>query len=243
MKKRLTKEQELFCVEYVKTLKPAASYIVAYDATNVATNVASKRACSLLNNQRVAAQIQLLRNKAAKKQEFSVTEVLRHWVNIATANPADLIAYQRRCCRHCYGINNNYQWNEMEFATQCAQAISDRKLPPTASGGFGFRPDRDPVISCNNCYGEGVQSVFVADTRNLKGKAKFLYAGLKQTRDGVQVLMRDQDEALRNISKYLGMDKKRVELTGADGLPLMAISNITNDPIEAANIYKKIMGA
>jgi phage terminase small subunit len=62
--------------------------------------------------------------------------------------------------------------------------------------------------------------VFITDSRKLSAKAAKLYAGVKQTKDGIEIKMRDQDAALANISKYLGMLVDRKELSGPGGGPI-----------------------
>ena len=56
----------------------------------------------------------------------------------------------------------------------------------------------------------------VHDTRRLQGAARRLYAGLKQSKDGLQVLMADREKALENVARHLGMfnDKLEVNVTG-----------------------------
>ncbi len=56
----------------------------------------------------------------------------------------------------------------------------------------------------------------VHDTRSLQGAARRLYAGLKQGKDGLQVLMADREKALENVARHLGMfnDKLEVNVTG-----------------------------
>jgi len=100
-------------------------------------------------------------------------------------------------------------------------------------------PDRDLPVNpaCPRCAGEGVKYVSVKDTSKLSGPARRLYAGAKQTKDGIVVLMRDQDAAWRSIADYLGMsNKSKGELSGPDGgpIPLAAVplNTLTNEQLE-----------
>lgn len=86
-------------------------------------------------------------------------------------------------------------------------AIADPALP--------VNPD------CSTCKGDGIRGVEVTPTADLKGAAKRLFAGALQTRDGVKVLMRDQDAAIRNLADYLGMlNKTKGEISGPGGGPV-----------------------
>lgn len=114
--------------------------------------------------------------------------VLHQWMQIASANPRDLVKVDITCCSDC--------WPEM----------NDHQLPPS--------PD------CSRCKGRGESSVIITNTDSLKGAARRLYAGAVQTKDGIKILMRDQDAALANLRDYLGMVVKRSELSGPGGGPI-----------------------
>ena len=161
--------------------------------------------------------------------ELSVDWVLRQWKQIAEADPNELIWNQLECCRYCYGLSHEYQWTKFEFAHaveaaavhRCSPAKCEapcvKALPPSAAGGFGYTPHKQPVSDCPVCHGRGLERVCIADTRRLKGSARRLYAGVKQTKNGIEVIMRDQDAALQNISKYFGMLLERKEVSGPGG--------------------------
>jgi hypothetical protein len=100
------------------------------------------------------------------------------------------------------------------------KAIDAGKEAPDGMGGFGFDMNADPHPDCPECAGNGQEYLHVADTRKLKGSARRLYAGVQRTKDGLKVLTRDQDAALANISRYLGMLKDRTEISGPNGGPL-----------------------
>ena len=61
---------------------------------------------------------------------------------------------------------------------------------------------------------------FPKDTRHLSEGARRLYAGIKVTKDGIEIKMRDQDAALVNIAKHLGMFVNKHEQSGSDGDPV-----------------------
>jgi phage terminase small subunit len=57
----------------------------------------------------------------------------------------------------------------------------------------------------------GVGRTIIADTRTLSPQARMLYAGVKQTKDGIEVKMHDQLKALEMAARHLGMFVERVE--------------------------------
>jgi len=75
-------------------------------------------------------------------------------------------------------------------------------------------PHEEPNPSCAKCGGHGKGHVVLADTRRLSPAAAKLYAGVQLGREGIKVNMRDQDAALVNIARHLGMFKDSLELKG-----------------------------
>lgn len=239
---QLTVRQEKFCIEYAKSREPGQAYRAAYNAENSSARTISTRAAELLTHSGVAARVNQLIDKAAQKCEFEVADVLKHWVAIATADPAEIMQLRRSCCRYCYGLDHEYQWStEIEYARARAKAIQNGKERPSSAGGFGFNATAEAAASCPNCFGLGEEQIWIEDTRKLKGGAKLLYAGVRKTNSGIQVLTRSQDDALFNIAKFLGMFKERVEVSTKNENPILTISAVTNDPVEASKIYQKIM--
>lgn len=141
--------------------------------------------------------------------------VLRKWWEIATADHNELAQVRRVNCRHCYGVGNGYQWTQIEYSDAVAVAVRDGKPAPDGMGGFGFDPNGEPHPDCTECGGDGVEVVRVADTRKLKGAARRLYAGVKMTNAGPQVLTNDQGAALVNLARCMGMFKDNINLAGA----------------------------
>lgn len=73
---------------------------------------------------------------------------------------------------------------------------------------------KDPNPVCGKCGGHGKGHVVPTDTRKLSPGAAKLYAGVQLGREGIKVNMRDQDAALVNIARHLGMFKDSLELKG-----------------------------
>lgn len=101
-----------------------------------------------------------------------------------------------------------------------------------------------PNENCFRCGGEGVNQIYIADTRKLEGSAKLLYAGAKKTRHSIEIKLRDQDAALNNLARYLGLFEEgavaKIDKPAAEAVPLA--SDRTQDPIEASRVYQRLMG-
>ena len=72
----------------------------------------------------------------------------------------------------------------------------------------------------------------IRDTTDLSAGGKALFAGVKETQQGVEIKMHDQAAALVNVAKHLGMFPNKVEHSGPDGGPV-TIANMTEEQMEA----------
>ena len=212
------------------------------------------KASRLAADPRVVAAVDEFKTEAFKIQEaiIEARRVLEEWVLIAFADAAELIEARRFCCRYCYGIDHRYQWvNEAEWADALAEVIDynaqcvgrrPHKVLPEDDGGYGYERDREPVSTCPRCKGDGEMDVHIHSTKKLSKSARRLYAGVKQTQTGIEIKLRDQDAALNNLAKYLGMTPESINLRGPNGGPVLSATVAANvDPKEASKLYQAIM--
>lgn len=218
---KLAGKQARFVEEYLIDLNATAAYRRAgYRARG---NSAEASAAKLLRHHKVAAAIAEAQSARSERTEITADMVLQHWWDIATADANQLIQLRRVCCRNCYGIDFEYQWvdaKEFNQALKLAAMVenADPRNFPTDEGGYGFNRTLVPHRDCPQCFGEGHEQPFVHDTRQLRGAAKLLYAGVKVTRDGIEIKMRDQDKAMENVAKHLGMFKEKIEVDAGENL-------------------------
>jgi len=239
---RLTPQDEAFCQAVLIERTPAAAYLSVYgDPPGVmcrAPGWAHNRAYTKMAIPKIAARIKELRELLSREVIIEAAEVLREWLDIARADPNELISYQRRACRHCWGRGHEYQWlDEREYAEALADAMDHNALRkmrrqterdlPERHGGMGFDCTKPPAINCPHCHGEGVPHVHVADTTKLSGPAAKLYAGIKVGKNGqIEVLMRDQDAALQCVAKAIGMFADKGPKEPATGLDLNELQKL-----------------
>jgi len=208
----LTPRQSRFVDEYLKDLSATQAAIRA----GYSKKTAGRTGHENLKKPEIAREIQARMNDRAKRTHITAEKVLERWWEIATADPAEITQVRRGCCRHCHGEDHQFQWkNEEEFARAMASAEFGKE--PSDAGGYGFRDFNLPHPGCPECGGEGVPRVYAEDTRNLAGSAKLLFAGVKQTKDGLEVKMHDQAKALENVARHLGMFTDRVDHVSSDG--------------------------
>lgn len=212
----LTPRQQLFVVEFMVDLNAMQAAIRA----GYTASYAKHHAAELQAMPHVAAAIAEAMAVRVERVAVTADMVLERWWKIATANPNDLIQFRRTACRYCHGVDHAYQWQDLEElsrATVEAAAATGKFKAPDDSGGFGFSRTADPHPTCPKCDGEGYGQSHVNDTRRLKGPAALLYAGVKETKDGIEVKMIDQAKALENVARHLGMFIDKVEHTSPDG--------------------------
>lgn len=229
MTTNLSDRQKRFCNEFLVDMNATAAYKRAgYAAQGNAAEAAASR---LLSNAKVQAYIAEKQKALAIRTEITQDMVLQRWWQIATADPNDLIYHRRVCCRHCFGLDHEFQWADVaEFEQACLVAAMEDRPAPTDYGGYGFDKTIRPHPKCPQCKGEGFGQVQVSDTRDLSPQARMLYAGVKQTINGIEIKMADQDKALENVARHLGMFKDKLELSGDDKAPLQVMFNIPRPP-------------
>lgn len=233
----LTPKQEKFCLEILKGETERTAFFKVYGRRGNPQTISTLP--------KVRARIEELRKPIIEEAQIKIADVLARWIDIALADPNDIVQHRRTCCRYCYGIGHQYQWTTVEYAAKAAQAVDENKTMPVCEGGFDFNANTDPHSDCPECFGHGVSHVYFTDTRRLKGRARALYAGVKKTSGGgMEVLLRNQDAALENIAKFLGMFKLQFGSGTPSDVPLgipLDIKSITVSPMEASRLYQKIM--
>jgi len=212
----LTPRQQRFVAEYLVDLNATQAAI----RSGYSVNSANEQASRLLANAKVEVAISEAREARSERTAITADKVLEHWWKLATADPNEIVQHRRSCCRYCHSADHEYHWTAREFQEAVDEAkravIGTDKEPdlPLSIGGTDFDATREPHPDCPECHGEGIGQVHVEDTRRLKGAARILYAGAKQTTQGVEVKIRDQDKAMEMVARHLGMFKETLALTG-----------------------------
>lgn len=213
----LTAKQKKFVAEYLIDLNATQAAIRAGYSEKTARSMGQR----MLTFVDIQEAIQQAMEKRSVRTKITADMVLERWWAIANADPNELIYHRRVCCRYCFGRDHQYQWeDEDEYESAVRSAIDRAKMAdsepvvPSNTGGYGFDPTIRPHPKCPKCFGEGHGDIKAMDTRDLSPQAKLLYAGVKTTKDGFEIKMRDQDKALENVARHLGMYKDKLELGG-----------------------------
>lgn len=209
----LTPKQRRFVNEYCVDENATQAYIRAgYSEIG-----AGQSAYQALKNPQIQKAVKERMEEVAVAASITPEWVVKQWARIAGADPNDLVRIRRQCCRHCHGHGHNYQWTESEYMAKLDAALTAGQEAPDGMGGFGFDPNVAPHKTCPECGGQGTTDVQIADT--LKAKSP-LYAGAERTRNGIKITMRDQDKAVENLARYLGLMVDRKEISGPNGGPV-----------------------
>lgn len=247
----MTPKQQRFVEEYLVDLNASQAALRAGYSPRTAPKIGSEN----LHKPEVQAAVAKLAHKRSEKTGLTAERVLETLAATAFGDVRKLIEYRRTCCRHCWGLNNGYQRTVGEMGRHHDNFVEEERRRKrvydreskredfdgdpweerefSEQGGIGWDPRKDPNAACQECFGAGEATVYLHDTRNLDEGARALYAGVKQTKDGIQVLINSQDRARELLGKHLNLFVDRTELTGPGGAPITVIIDTGIPPTPA----------
>lgn len=199
----LTPRQQRFVDEYLVDLNATQAAIRA----GYSPGTAGAIGFALLQKPEIEAGIAAARLKQQERTQITADRVVSELAMIALADARELVEYIVGCCRHCHGEGFNWQRTVAEMNHDREQWAEKGKPPDEfdVRGGIGFNPHKAPHPACPECMGRGHGRTFVCDTRKLSPAAAALYAGVKETKDGIEVKMHSKMEAFEKLAKHLGL--------------------------------------
>jgi phage terminase small subunit len=132
---------------------------------------------------------------AARAAGLSRARVIAELMDVAFADPSELTRVMVRACVNCYGDDT-------------------RELIEAA--GLTVEPNK----KCPTCGGHGVRTVWLADTSKVSPAVRKLFLSAKQTKDGIEVKIKDQTPYLMALAKIVGLMTDKTELSGPGGGPV-----------------------
>lgn len=217
--RELTARQALFVREYLKSLNATeAARNAGYSA-----KTAMWQGPQLLQKPHVAAAVEERQRARLERLELDADGLTRLWSTVAIADAREIVQHRRDCCRYCWGEGFSYQCTPAEHQ-KARIAFEERRAEILAKGGsdIGEFPSQEgdwydarkrPNPDCPECFGNGLASVFIADTRDLSEAGKALYAGMKEGRDGIEVRLHDQQAATEKLGRALGVFRDSTTVT------------------------------
>lgn len=229
----LTPLEHRFCTEYPVDLNGTRAYLRA--SPGVTEETARTEAAQFLAKPRVRQEVQRLLDERSVRTGITADRVLTRLWTQATADHRELSEMRVGPCRHCWGTGHLYQFTAAEYQRALErheQAEIKREKAEKQDfvprqfdekGGIGFDANRDPNPKCPECFGDGEPRAVIKDTRNLSPGAALLYAGVKQTKDGVEVKTHDQMRSIELVGRHLGMWNDNLKITPGAPNPLQAL--------------------
>ncbi|THD46636.1 terminase small subunit [Enterobacteriaceae bacterium ML5] len=221
----LTLKEADFVFHYLKTDSRVEAYRLAgYEGQG---NTAYVGASRLYRKDKVSKAIRALKKRVRERYSAELDEIVEQLVAITRADPNAVTQYRRVNCRYCWGEEHRYQWrDESEYDRAERKAAADSKPPPD-SGGFGFVSNADPNPDCPRCNGEGEGEIKIADTRDLDSDSQHYYLGVKQGKNGIEVLTESKQAARAMLIKILETRKE-----GEDGSVMNIMPIPTTDSVD-----------
>lgn len=213
---QLTDMQEVFVREYMVDWNGTQAAIRAgYSAKS-----AGEIAYQLVQKPSVREAIETLASARARRLGIDADELMRMWAAVVTLDANEISQLRRVCCPYCWGADHQRQYtpSSLEAARTKHERERQRRLKADQNDDIGEFPAytdawydkrRPPAEDCPECHGEGVVEVFFADTRNLSPAARLVYAGVKEGRDGIEVLTMSKEKAADNLARALGLFKEK----------------------------------
>lgn len=202
----LTAKQQRFVDEYLIDLNATQAAVRAGYST------ASAGAIGHENLKKPEIQLAITEGRKAQqaRTETTADSVLAEIAAIALADTRELVEIRVGCCRHCHGEGHRRQRTVGEMNRDRAEWIEVGKAPAEfdEEGGIGFNPLLPPDAECPECGGDGQPRVVLKDTRHLSRQATALYAGAKQTKDGIEIKMHSKGDALERLARHVGLYEK-----------------------------------
>ena len=203
----LTPQQETFATALAAGMTQADAYRKAYPASakwkdKSVWEVAARLAADV----KVRSRVESLAAQAAAANQLEVNEVVRWLTDVLRADPRELVQVKTGCCRHCWGEGHRYQRTvgEMNADRELWVEKGKRVEEFDEQGGIGYDALRGPNPKCPECGGDGLARTVLADTRHISRQAAALYAGAKQTKYGIEILMHSKADVAEKLMKFLG---------------------------------------
>jgi phage terminase small subunit len=180
-------------------------------------------------------------------------DLARRWAEDIVTDRNEIAQVRRVPCRYCWGEDHGYQETPAErgarrkaFDQALARLTASTKHGAVVAvpdfdelGGIGYTIKREPHPDCPECFGEGEERVYLADTRKLSKAALGLFEGVEIKSGMVSVKVKDRAGAEDRLARHLGMfvDRKLSLNINADA----ATEGLPDDPVDASRVYQRII--
>lgn len=243
---QLPPRHRAFVGEYLKDLNATKAYLRSCEGKKISEESARRAASRLLTSVDVQAAITEQQQARMKRLEVEGDEVVNRLWSILRADHNELVQLRRVCCPSCYGKGHQRQYTPIGY--QDAKARHDKERArllsrtkeavdigefPSHKGDW-YDKRKPPKAGCPECWGEGLAEVFFCDTRTLSPAAKLLFNGIKQGRDGLEVMTFSKEKAAEMLGRHLGLFVDKVEVSGPQNIDTAALAKQFDETMKRA---------
>lgn len=219
VEKLLSAQAEFFCIEYIKDLNATQACARA----GYARGSAYAQAAKLMADERVKKRIAELIAERAKVVKLDANVLLKQMADVAACDVNEIIKHVVINCRRCWGVEHQYQRVPHEhrealraYNKSCValnKAGMGDEIEAFDDGGKDYDQTRAPNPACPACKGVGVTVTRIADTRTLSPGARALYAGVKHTKDGIEVKFFNKEKYIEMLARHLSLFNDKLIVT------------------------------
>jgi len=221
-------------------------FIVCLDARDAARRAgygdAERAIGDLLADKRVRAAIRERQDAVSELASITAADVRRELKQIYEADSTELSGVWKIPCRHCWGINNQYQYTgpEMMYIERAhayggdgwpmtcitaefggelykhahAAFIAGRQSRPLdTKGGDGYSRNEAVNPNCPQCSGQGTPMAYVCDTRRLSEGARRMYQGLRMAEGRLEIVSMDRQRIREMLARDVHVGVERKVLS------------------------------
>jgi phage terminase small subunit len=221
-------------------------YLIDFNGTQAAIRSgyspgnASTQAAEVLQRPEVRAIVQARTEDRLEAIRMSRERVLDEFASLAEADANELSEHRRVCCRHCWGTVDEdtgaqaFQMTPAEFVKGRKEWAEKSKKAmekdQTDIGPYPHEPgnwyDKRKAINpdCGECFGDGVGEVLLKDTRNISRRARAIYGGVKEGKDGIEIKTYSKEGALGVLAKHHKI---------YDEAPVVSLTTTTSEELDA----------
>jgi hypothetical protein len=238
---RIRIRHEQFAREYLANNRNATKAAKAMGMSSKTSNALNLRAHEELHQPQVQMIIQEETAKRLERLKVTGDDIARYWLNLATADARELSPITRAACRHCHGIDFQYQFTLAEFRlARGAHIAKQMKLPPKQRkefdelGGTGYDKTKPPNPDCPECNGQGITISRPIDLDKLSEGAAMLFDGVRQHRDGsIEIKVRDRSRAMEQFGYLVGLAPRPGASINFAQINELNIEKLSDDQLDA----------
>jgi len=219
-------------------------YVLHLDRFKAAKDAGYRRATAaddLLREPRIRAAVRERTEVVSELAGITAADLRRELKVINDADVTELSGVHRVPCRHCHGMNSQYQYTDPElYYVEQACSYGEQGWPFSCvtnefgpelhsharaawisgkegrsinlKGGGGYSRNNEVNQDCPQCHGQGVPMAYVCDTRHVSEGGRKILKGLRIGSDRIELLTIDRNHVRDILARDLRVGVERKEL-------------------------------